>query len=426
MRNMFSEYRDNSSINYTLDDRNIFSDVGYKVLRNEDTNGFIKCVKVSHNGKLKLVYDISGYRDLFTLSKEMSLDSFFTVISRLLSIVNGVKENGFMEYKNIDSSMSSIFVDINNLNVYMIYLPLSYYGDKSEETFVSELKNNIVQLMNINRNLQGQNINILRNNLLSSKPLEFVLKELNNRGRNEEISQISININPNVKKKKSPFAVFEKLFSKKKEKTSNMNMQNMNMQNRSVEEYQNNSINSINQQQGNINFQQANLNFQEGNGNFQQSNNNFNQAVEQPIMNMAPPMEPQTPMGNYINNQTSAVSEEIYDEETSLLYDKNDNGGSLVLKGINTPVPISFIVDRDEYLIGASKDLVDGFIGFNKAVSRRHCKVINRNDSYYIQDVGSSNGTFVNSRRLRRDVATKISYGDKVTIANIDFMVMEM
>jgi hypothetical protein len=278
----------------------------------------------------------------------------------------------------------------------MIYVPISYYGDKSEEIFVNELKSNIVQVMNLNRNLQGQNINILRNNLLSTKSLEFILKELENRNRNEEIQQNPIDIHPNVKKKKSPFTALGKLFSKKKQKEEiQPTIDNRNIQNSTV------ASNQINEQ----------------------ANVNFRPQMEPSFMRMETPVETQKPMGSYINNQSSQMKQQIYDEDTSLL---DDEPGTLVLKGTNTPVALSFTINKSEYLIGSNKDMVDGFIGFNKAVSRRHCKIINKNNLYYLQDVGSSNGTFLNSLRLQREVMTKINVGDKVTIANIDFLVMEI
>ena len=40
MKVLISEHRDNYSINYTLEDKEIFSNVEYKVLRNAENDGF--------------------------------------------------------------------------------------------------------------------------------------------------------------------------------------------------------------------------------------------------------------------------------------------------------------------------------------------------------------------------------------------------
>ena len=60
--NLIKESRDSTNISYMLEQEDLFYETGYKVLQNQEKNGFIKCVKVSHNGKIKLVYDISKYK----------------------------------------------------------------------------------------------------------------------------------------------------------------------------------------------------------------------------------------------------------------------------------------------------------------------------------------------------------------------------
>ncbi|HHV98551.1 MAG TPA: hypothetical protein GXX36_03095 [Clostridiaceae bacterium] len=52
-----------NSISFILEDDNFFNDVGYvgyKVLQSQGKYGLIKCVKPSQNGKIKLVYDVTG------------------------------------------------------------------------------------------------------------------------------------------------------------------------------------------------------------------------------------------------------------------------------------------------------------------------------------------------------------------------------
>ena len=48
-------------------------------------------------------------------------------------------------------------------------------------------------------------------------------------------------------------------------------------------------------------------------------------------------------------------------------------------------------------------------------VSRRHATVAYREGEYFLDDLGSTNGTFVNGRRIGR---TKISAGDRVSVGN--------
>ena len=68
-------------------------------------------------------------------------------------------------------------------------------------------------------------------------------------------------------------------------------------------------------------------------------------------------------------------------------------------------------------------DKVDGLITFNKAISRVHCKVAYQSGNYYIIDLGSANGTYVNSKRLQPQSPELIRNGDRVRLANDDFTI---
>lgn len=47
-------------------------------------------------------------------------------------------------------------------------------------------------------------------------------------------------------------------------------------------------------------------------------------------------------------------------------------------------------------------------------VSRRHARIVSQNNNYYIEDLGSTNGTFVNGRRI--SIVTRLSNGDIIDL----------
>ena len=90
---------------------------------------------------------------------------------------------------------------------------------------------------------------------------------------------------------------------------------------------------------------------------------------------------------------------------------------------MNAPVDINFNIDVPEFIIGKNPAQVNGVISFNKAISRVHCKISYQNNSYFITDLGSANGTYVNKSRLAAQHPQKIKSGDTIRLANSDFKV---
>src|SRR3954470_8549514 len=56
-------------------------------------------------------------------------------------------------------------------------------------------------------------------------------------------------------------------------------------------------------------------------------------------------------------------------------------------------------------------------------VSNRHCAILQRDDHVAVLDLGSSNGTLVNDRCLRRDEEIRVSDGDRLQVGQLIFTV---
>jgi len=57
--------------------------------------------------------------------------------------------------------------------------------------------------------------------------------------------------------------------------------------------------------------------------------------------------------------------------------------------------------------------------GQNAGVSRRHVRISRQPDGYYLEDLGSINGSFLNRRRLSPGNPTELKDGDEVRLGNI-------
>lgn len=108
--------------------------------------------------------------------------------------------------------------------------------------------------------------------------------------------------------------------------------------------------------------------------------------------------------------------------ETSVLEPETKSEDSLQL--ISSLGNWKLTVNKEEYIIGKSPDKVDGVIPGNSAISRVHCKIAHSwNGKYYIVDMNSSNGTYLNGVKVPSDQYLEINEGDTIRIANEEFVV---
>lgn len=108
-------------------------------------------------------------------------------------------------------------------------------------------------------------------------------------------------------------------------------------------------------------------------------------------------------------------------------HEKNGTGsGSLRIIAMNAPTRTELVVNKDEFVIGKKAELCDGVVGFNKMISRSHCKIVKRGNQFTIVDLQSANGTYVNKVRLQPNQPHLIKNGDVIRLANSDFQVSIM
>ena len=95
----------------------------------------------------------------------------------------------------------------------------------------------------------------------------------------------------------------------------------------------------------------------------------------------------------------------------------------LTVTAINSPVQLVLTVNQPEYLIGKNPNMVNGAVTHNPAISRVHCKISFVQGRYYLTDMGSANGTYVNQQRMEKQQTVEINSGDYLKLANSDFII---
>ncbi len=83
----------------------------------------------------------------------------------------------------------------------------------------------------------------------------------------------------------------------------------------------------------------------------------------------------------------------------------------------NQSYPLNVI----DTLIGRQQKSVDICLNSN-AIGRKHCKIVKRDNVYWITDLASKNGTYINDVRLNRQDAKQLYNGDKLRLADSEFV----
>lgn len=369
--NLIKEKRDVTNISYILEDSSLFFETGYKVLQNQEKNGFIKAVKVIHNGKIKLIYDISKYKSLASIMPGLNAASFLIIMSKLFDIICETIENGFMQIENININFENIFIDTNNLNVNLIYIPVNTESNgNSKSLFEERLKGNIARAISANRNIDNELVNKLYSNLsLANNTIEMLRDYINTLSyTNTNYNQIDNRVDSkvNIERKSTPSIPVksEELKSNKESKF----------------------ISAIK-------------------GVFK-----FNNKKDRTKVSYEKNRKVQAPINNNDSLETEVLSGDMFIPTIAIVRED-------ALESVNIPIT------KENFLIGKSVQMADGIISFNKAISRIHCRIIYIDGRYFIKDEKSVNGTFVNNRRVPVDGQVPIKTGDIIRLANSDFQV---
>ena len=356
--------KDERFLSYLLNDNNDFFEVGYKVLKSESNRSFIDCFSVKFNGKIKLMYDISSYKSCEEILLLETREKVIKVIINILRVADKVKDNGFIEFSGIENSIEKFFIDMNNLEVKLVYLPVTLAYVMTEDEFIRKIKLSIINCIKSNKNCSNDVIDIIE-----------TLNETKN--TNDTIQGL---LNVNITSKAALECRERRLIYEK----------------------------NIKFQEEQMRLEQAKIEEKKRGGLFGFFSKGKKKEVSKRIE---------------VNN----IKVNIDKAEKNIVRTQGlREAEKYILSSISTSKPLNLIIDKSEFLIGSKAGSVDGVININNLISRRHCVVKKREDGYYMSDNGSSNGTFINGTRLEKNMNNKLLDGDIVKIANIEFIFKRM
>lgn len=134
------------------------------------------------------------------------------------------------------------------------------------------------------------------------------------------------------------------------------------------------------------------------------------------------PSQPQFNLNNAANsrnplNETTVLSPSPL-EETVYLGVSNSYP---YLQSKKSEVTEEIVINKPNFIIGRLKSQVD-YISQNNAVGKVHAEIISKDGRYFVKDLNSRNGTFVNGTRLAANTECEIKNNDKITFANSEYV----
>lgn len=81
------------------------------------------------------------------------------------------------------------------------------------------------------------------------------------------------------------------------------------------------------------------------------------------------------------------------------------------------------MVNKTQFVLGKSQNQADFCITDNQTVSRRHAVLFENHGSWYVDDLNSLNGTFLNGRKITAGQAAAVRDGDEIRLSDESFLI---
>lgn len=116
------------------------------------------------------------------------------------------------------------------------------------------------------------------------------------------------------------------------------------------------------------------------------------------------------------NKVLERPKEPLYSEEKTTFLGANDKNP--ILKNLSTGDV--YEITSNPFTIGKSQTC--NLVIADKVVSRHHAEVVQYGDKYFIKDLSSTNGTFINGNKLMADTDVELKDGQEIIFANKKFI----
>ncbi len=178
--NDITELSCGENLAYILKSNDTFAPTEYKVLQSQSDGPFVKCMRLTYNGRIQLYYLVSGLMPLGEMLPSLDPEKFAVIVADLFAGATAVRNNGFLSCQNIDLSLEHIYVDSSTYKICFIYLPVTKRLFSDFFAFESQLRASLVKAIQSSPSLSSSKTEQLLADLTNgSLPFE----ELSNKAR---------------------------------------------------------------------------------------------------------------------------------------------------------------------------------------------------------------------------------------------------
>lgn len=130
---------------------------------------------------------------------------------------------------------------------------------------------------------------------------------------------------------------------------------------------------------------------------------------------------------NISNGQMAEISQDL--KRTTALPKDYDAWASIHLVASGQILPLA---DRAEFTLGRVSEAqpimpdidLTPYQAYANGVSRLHAVIRREREQVYVMDLGSSNGTYLNGKRLKPNVTQALNHGDMLSLGKLKIQVL--
>lgn len=144
---------------YILNEGADFISTEYKVLNSMGNKGLLKCKLLKYNGKDAIYYMVGKLKSLEVMLASFDSMRFLYVVENILNQVSDIKRNGFLTDTGIDIRIERIYVDVDDGQVYLTYVPVKRRSYQDVIYLENDLRQNLAYMIRALFNLENGKIN---------------------------------------------------------------------------------------------------------------------------------------------------------------------------------------------------------------------------------------------------------------------------